>query len=142
MRQESSSETRPRTADGRRFWLDDSGWPILVVTLPPAPSDEEVLAYLKQLGTYRKRHQPYALLVDATYATSFSPRQRKMQADHIREGLPITRIYLKGIAYVAQSALKRGVITAIHWLVEPPAPHEVFATKAEAEMWLADRLRG
>lgn len=139
--------TRPRSADGPlpvspRFWLDDSSWPMLVVTLPPTPTDEDLVAYLKQLGTYRQRRQPYVLLIDATYAMSFSPRQRKLQAEHVRQGLPITRIYLKGIAYVAQSAIKRGMITALHWLVTPPAPHDVFATRAQAEPWLMQRLAG
>ncbi len=131
----------PRSAAGPRFWLDDSLWPLLVVTLPPTPSDEALAAYLKQLGAYRQRRQPYALLIDATYAMNFSPRQRKMQSEHIRQGLPITRIYLKGIAYVAQSAFKRGIITALHWLVTPPAPHAVFASRVEAEAWLWERLR-
>jgi hypothetical protein len=121
--------------------LDDSRWPMLVVTLPPSPKDEEVVAYLKHLGGYRQRREPYTLLVDTTHALSFSARQRRLQSDHVREGLPITRIYLKGIAYVAESAFKRGVITAIHWLVKLPAPHEVFATKAEAEAWLSARLK-
>jgi hypothetical protein len=141
MRTDHSGGTRPQTAEPPRFWLDDSLWPMLVLTLPPSPKDEEVAAYLKHLGTYRQRREPYALLVDTTHSLSFSARQRKMQSDHVRDGLPITRIYLKGIAYVAESTFKRGVITAIHWLVKPPAPHEVFSTKAEAAAWLEARLK-
>lgn len=140
VRDQSSGAPGETATTSPKYWLDDSRWPLLVVTLPPSPRDEDLIAYLKQLGTYRQRRLPYVLLVDATHALSFSARQRKLQSDHIRDGLPITRLYLKGIAYVAESNFKRGVITALHWLVEPPAPHRVFATKVEAEAWLETRL--
>lgn len=122
--------------------MDDSAWPILKVTLPPYPTDEEMTQYLKLLESYRNRRQPYALLIDLTYGKAFSPRQRKMQADYIREGLPISRIYLKAIGYVAESAMKRGAITAIHWLVKPASPSRIFPTRAEAEAWLRELLNG
>lgn len=137
---ESIAPTSQESLAQVRTWFDDKAWPLLKITLPPEPSDEEAVQYLKLLKGYRERREPYCILLDLSRATSFSPRQRKMQADHIREGLPITRIYLKGIAFVAESALKRGMITAIYWLVKPSAPHEIFPTKKEAEAWLRLRL--
>lgn len=121
-------------------WFDDSAWPILKVRLPPYPSDDDLAHYFQLLASFRNRREPYGLLMDVTYARYFSPRQRKMQAEYIREGLPISRIYLKGIAYVAETALKRGAITAIYWLVPPASPYQIFAQRTEAERWLVERL--
>ena len=127
-------------ASSARSWVDDTSWPILKVTLPPYPTDDEIAQYLKILESYRNRRQPYALLIDLTHGRAFSPRQRKMQADYIREGLPISQIYLKGIGYVAESAMKRGAITAIYWLVKPASPSRIFPTRTEALDWLRLQL--
>jgi hypothetical protein len=121
-------------------WFDDSSWPILKVRLPPYPSDEDLTHYFQLLASYRNRRQPYGLLMDVTHARSFSPTQRRMQAEYIRDGLPLSRIYLKAIAYVAETALKRGAITAIYWLVPPASPYQIFGQRAEADRWLAGQL--
>jgi hypothetical protein len=123
-----------------RQWVDDSAWPLLRVMLPPTQSDADVLEYLELLRSYRSRRQPYAILLDTSRSLGFSATQRKLQGEYIREGRAVTKITLRAIAFVADSALRRGALTAIFWIATPPAPHQIFARAADAEVWLRTRL--
>lgn len=120
--------------------IDSSRWPLLLVRLPPTATDEEVQAYLDQLRTFRERREPYAVIVEASASQGFSARQRKMQADYIESGIQTSRIYLKAFAFVARSALQRGMMTAILWMKPPEWPNRIFSTTGEAIAWASELL--
>jgi hypothetical protein len=123
-----------------RIRIDESTWPILVVTLPEQASDDEVGAYLTELGGFRARRTDFALIVDASDSRGFSAKQRQMQAEYIEAGIDISRRHLKAFAFVARSAPQRGVLTAIFWLGRPAWPHRVFASVSDARVWCEEKL--
>jgi hypothetical protein len=120
--------------------VDTSGWPVVVVHLPAAVSDEEVQLYLEALRVLRERREPYALIVDANRSRGFSARQRQMQADYIQSGIEMSRRYLKAFAFVAESPMQRGMLTAIFWIRRPEWPHGVFRTLMDADAWARSLL--
>ncbi len=120
--------------------VDAGAWPILVVTLPSAVTDDELRSYLEQLGAHRGRGQDYAIIVDANLSRGFSAKQRQMQADYIAAGLELTKRHLKAFAFVARSPMQRGMLTAVFWLGPPAWPHRVFSTLDEAKHWCSTML--
>lgn len=118
-----------------RIVVDRSRWPIVRVRLPPVATDEEVQHYLDELAELRARREPYALVVIADESRGFSAKQRQMQADYIASGMDLSRRYLRGFAFVAASAMQRGMLTAIFWLRPPEWPHRVFRSVEEASVW-------
>lgn len=115
--------------------VNSERWPLVNVRLPEQASDAEVQAYLDELRLLRERREPYALIVDANRSRGFSARQRQMQADYIASGIDLSRRYLRAFAFVAESAMQRGMLTAIFWLRRPEWPHRVCRTIEEAEAW-------
>lgn len=49
---------------------------------------------------------------------------------------PTARKLVVGYAVVIDSKLMAGVVTAVLWLMRPPAPMRVFSNLADAEAWL------
>jgi hypothetical protein len=121
-------------------WFDDSDWPLLRVTFPGTQTDAELKDYFQLLRGYRNRRVRYAVMLDGNQSLGFSPQQRKMHADYLKEGLAIPQHAPVAIAFVAGSPLRRGVLTAVFWFVKPSSPYEIFETTGEAERWLKDRL--
>jgi hypothetical protein len=74
-------------------------------------SDDEVLACLDELRALRGRCERYAIVVDRRRSAGSSARRRELQADYVREGLPLSTRYLVGLAFVTESALHRGALT-------------------------------
>ncbi|NLE89202.1 MAG: hypothetical protein GX607_22690 [Myxococcales bacterium] len=119
-----------------RILVDSSRWPLVRVRLPPSATDEEVQQYLDELGELRARREPYGLIIIADESRGFTAKQRQMQADYIASGADLSRKYLKAFAFVAESAMQRGMLTAIFWLRAPEWPHRVFRTVEEASVWV------
>ena len=121
------------TAGGFRF--NDDDWPILRVIAPAQQSDDDFSAYLKQLATYRRRNEPYAIIYDIRPGRGLSAKQRRMQSDYIKESISL-RITLKAFAAITRSGVQRGALTAIFWLSGSPWPRKVFTSESEAEQWV------
>ena len=58
-----------------------------------------------------------------------------MKANHDKSAA-----YCAGYAFVIDSAVVRGILTAILWLAPMPAPHVVVSTVEEGERWLREKL--
>ena len=125
-----------------RILVDSSRWPIVRVRLPPVATDDEVQRYLDELGELRARREPYALVMIADESRGFNAKQRQMQADYIASGMDLSRKYLKAFAFVAESAMQRGMLTAVFWLRPPEWPHRVFRTVEEASVWARTLVEG
>ena len=120
--------------------VDATQWPLVFVTLPAEAADEDVRRYLGQLRLLRERRQAYALVIDANRSRGFTAPQRQMQAEYIASGVELSRKYLKALAFVASSAMQRGMLTAVFWLRRPESPYRVFSTRTEAQAWATTML--
>jgi len=121
--------------------VNDSGFPLIVVTFEGAVEDHEFDRYLARLDTLWQRQTRSVIVLDATHAARTPATQRQKQAEWLKENHALLRAYSAGTAFVIDSPLVRGGLTAILWLQPLPTPHVVVATLAEAERWARARLQ-
>lgn len=114
--------------------IDDSRWPIVVVTPPRRVTDDQMRTHLATFAELqRDRGGPHILVLDLRRCEKISPRQREM----IAERMPTATDHRAclGLAMVFTSTLTRGILTAIFWLRRPPYPTKIFSELAPALDW-------
>jgi hypothetical protein len=122
------------------FTLNFGTLPILEVTYVGTIDDATFQRYLDDLASVLSVRQPYVLLADATRSGAPTAKQRRMQADLIREHFAGFERYCAGAAFVIESALIRGALTAILWAQKLPYEHTVVGTREDALAWLTPRV--
>jgi hypothetical protein len=120
--------------------LDRSQFPLVIVRFRGEMVGNEFENYLTQLDEVYARRERFALVLDAIGGPAPSAKQRKLQADWMRERSDLIREYNAGTAFVLDSMLLRGSLTAILWLQPLPCPHFVCASQSEAVTWALSRL--
>ena len=121
--------------------FDDSQWPLLVVSVSGAPSDEEFEEYLASYDAFLGRGQKYAIIYETRPdAPMFSVGHARKQAKWIAEHDEEIRRLCVGIAFVLPAPVLRGVLRFILGIQDIPAPYKVFRDMAEATPWLDDRM--
>lgn len=122
--------------------IDLSRQPLFVVTFDGVSTDAEFRAYLDETTRIMiTRKSPTVTIVDSRGSSRVPPSQRKMQADWINQYSNLLAKWSLGTAFVIDSPLVRGALTAIFWLQRLPMEYVVVGTRAEAERWAAERLR-
>ena len=122
--------------------FDDGSWPVVKITYDKQVDEDEFEELLDRVAATQARAlgegRQIALIYDASKGYSASARIRKRQAQWIEEHKDATRVACAGIAFVIDSVVVRGVLTAILWMSELNAPHKVFATSEAANAWALD----
>ena len=125
-----------RDFDGLHILTDH--WPVIVLDFPgkllPDAALRDGLAYvtglLEEAG---KSHERTYSIADLTHlALMAPPSQRRIVAEWLSRTLLLQKLVNLGIAVVAPSAIFRGLVTAIYWLVQPPVPSLCVATRTAA----------
>ena len=119
--------------------------PLIVVRFTGAPTDAEFRDYLavleRNLEDSIARGVTTAVAIDASdQPNAISAAQRRTQADWIRSHYQSLTIGCAGTAFVAPTAILRGIITAVFWMQRLPYPYAVVSTLSEAEAWCAGQL--
>jgi len=127
--------------------VSSTRFPLLVVDFIGRPNDTQFSCYLNAMDAHIARclaeGKHSVVLVDTLNATSpVSASQRKMQAEWMEKSFARSKETMRGMVFVIDSMLVRGVLTAILWLQKMPCEHAVFGTRSEAEAWALDQLRG
>lgn len=133
-----STTTSPRR---RAREIDESRWPLVIVTFHGAATDEEYEVYLKDRTTLLLRREMHAVLLDASACGPMPPSQRKLQAEWQRQQADLGREYTLGTAFLFTSPMVRGILTAVLWLQPLSYPHHVASTWLDAERWAIERIR-
>lgn len=122
------------------FRIDDSQMPLVRVTYDGEITDDEFRRHLDEYAALVRRGRRYGAVFDATRAARPSATQRRMMAEFInaREA-ELSRVCVGG-AFVIDSPLIRGAMTAILWVASMPFPHTVVSSEAEALGWVRGRL--
>ncbi len=120
--------------------LDFGTLPIFEISYVGTVDDATFQRYLDDLVSVLSMRQPYVLLADATGSGAPTAKQRRMQADLIREHEAGFARYCSGAAFVIESALIRGALTAILWAQKLPYDHTVVRTRQEGLVWLKAKL--
>ncbi len=123
--------------------VDVSFMPIFMVHYGGLVSDEAFKDYLAQVERtlYAADARPRVIIHDARAAGHNPPTQRKLQAEWLKKHDARLREITLGSVFVIDSALVRGILTAILWLQPLAMPHEVCGTVEEALDWSAKRLK-
>jgi hypothetical protein len=114
--------------------------PLLRVNYVGTVNDQSFQDYINDLAAVAKIGRPYLLLADATDAGVPSAKQRMMQTQAIKEYRSLFASVCKGAAFVIDSMMVRGALTAMLWVQPLPYDHIVVATVREAEEWLQKQL--
>lgn len=88
----------------------------------------------------RTREEPFVALIDLDGAQNPTGEERQELVRMWQDFAAPMEGKLVAIAYVVTSRFMRGVLQIFSWFQGPPAPSRVFATKAEAELWLEINL--
>lgn len=116
-------------------------FPLLVTIGSSAPDEIESMA--KGFERYFERGERYALISWAPPGVAMpDAKQRKRIADWANEPRvrEISARLCVGSTVVVDSALTRGVMTALMWLWKPASPLELASSPREAIDWCLDRL--
>lgn len=119
-----------------RFTVDSSEWPFVRVTYVDSVDDDAFERYVQEQAALLERREPYVILFDARRSGMPTAKQRQRMARYMKENDSALRRYCRRGAFVIESPLIRGALTAILWLQPLPFAHEVFATVEEAERFL------
>jgi hypothetical protein len=123
------------------YAFTDSKWPIVICEPIGVSTDGDIDEYIRTNEQAVARHEPHFVIVDARQGESMAAVHRRRVADWVTQNEPALRAYRVGLAFVSESALLRGVLTAIYWVRRPPYPTAWFRTLQEAEDWGNELLR-
>lgn len=130
--------------DPNRIDLDISR-NLVIATFFGAPDDAAYEHYLgllaDNLRNVLRQSTKTTMILDTTHAPiPASAKCRQMQASWLRTHHEELRLGCVGTAFVFQSTLVRGAVTAVLWLQSLPYDYTLVATRAEAETWCAKQL--
>lgn len=122
--------------------IDQSHWPVLVVTPPPSVTDEALQQNFDDFqGILRERPGPYACVVDLRVSRGLTPKQRRMITDSITDVEAVQdRSPCMGFAMVFSSRALQRILTAIFWVRRPSYPIKVFVRIDDAFEWARERV--
>ena len=80
---------------------------------------------------------PVSILFDLTQLSKSDSRNRQIAAEYLKRESVMVRSKVLGAAFVTESSVLRGAITAIGWLGKFPIPTKTFDAFGPAESWLA-----
>lgn len=120
-----------------RIEIDDSRWPLVVFTVPEIMTAEDIDFHFEAIERRLFVRGRYASVMDArltdpSHFTADLRRHAAAKYDQYKERFSVKLI---SEAYVLESSLQRGVLTAIRWLAPAPWATKNFSSLDEALPW-------
>ena len=122
--------------------IDKQVWPLVMVSFPPGKITNRAFeTYLNNLDELFLTGIQYVTVTDSTLLrTSINAEQWAMLDRWIgKNASQIARLSF-GNAIVVNSALIRGVLTALYWVKKPPNPHKVVNSVQAGITWGISQL--
>lgn len=128
--------------DPRRFTIDVSRWPLVIITQHVAQlSDEERIATLDETDrVLEARTGRYGLVLDNRKAEPPSAKQRAVIGEYGVRSAERVRTRCVATALVVSTEVMRSMITAVQWKTGKQENLEVFDELAMALAWTQHRL--
>jgi hypothetical protein len=118
---------------------DESQWPIVLCRPSGNSTDEDIVTYIAAHGAALRRG-PHVTIVDARGGQSMEAKHRRQITDWIKANAAELRLNRLGAAFVSDSVVVRGILTALYWVAPPPYPYQIFKTMNEALAWSHARM--
>jgi hypothetical protein len=121
--------------------MDLGRWPVAVAVFPADVTPEGLDSHFDDIARLLDRGEPFAVAIDMRASAMATAKLRAQAARRLREAYRhANRDKLVAVAHVVDSALVRGLLTAVYWLAPPPFVTEVFPDQAAALLWLRTKL--
>jgi hypothetical protein len=120
--------------------IDETTWPIVVVTFADSMSGDEIYGYFDRLRALLKRRERFAVVLDARRIGGVDAVRRKQHGDFLASIDGLDR-FVAAAALVVDEEMQRGLLTAIFWFHKPRFPIERFEGLGEAMLWARERVR-
>lgn len=104
------------------------------VTFAESVADDDIEALFASVREVFRARRRVVLLVDASNS-GLSASQRKLLIGLMREHEDEFRRWVQDSALVVRSALARGTLTALLWMMKPPYEQKVFSSLDDALSW-------
>lgn len=115
--------------------------PIYRLTYPESPDEAEVVARNAEIHAwYQSLDHRIAWVVDCSKLIHASPTVRHHQTQHLKRIEPYAARWDICDAFVIQSGLVRGYMTAVFWFAPPPYEYQTFATIPPAMAWVRAKM--
>jgi hypothetical protein len=100
-------------------------------------NEDTIASFVEHVKRVASGHRPGLLVLDMAHDISApNPLQRKLITDAVNDGTG--KDFIAAHAVVSNSAIARGVLTAVNWFVTSrPYAERVFSNPREALTWLA-----
>jgi len=121
--------------------LDDSQWPLLLVTFSGTSSAQDFDVYLSQLSAALGRGEKYLCILDSSQSAAPTLEQRQRLVQWVQRNESALRQRSIGSAYVITSPFVRLAMNIMYQLKPPPMPHVIVADIKVARAWAAGRFR-
>lgn len=123
-------------------WVNSLRSPIYEVTFPKSPSQEDFRGYFRAIESWSKGvTQRVVWLMDGSQVTGVTASQRAEFAAFLQRMHAFDQRQSHATALVLNSALVRGIVTAVFWLHRPPYMTHVCESLEEARAWASTRAR-
>lgn len=122
-------------------WVDETDAPIYVLRFPSEASDDELEIYYRALEAfYRGLDHPIGWVVELGNVLKQTASQRRIVSEQVTKLAVYERKWVCGMGIVANSAVTRGIITAVFWVSKPGCPYQVFKDSHPARLWVQQRF--
>ena len=119
--------------------IDDSNWPIMIVTPPLRVSDQQMQDFLvRHRALEHERNEDYVLVLDLRGTGKLTGEQREMMTEGMAKTEDDTPC--RALAMIFESQVLRGILSMMFWVRKPPYPTKVFATPEDAFPWVRQTL--
>ena len=124
------------------FRIDESRWPLVVVTYPPIVTMDEYRDLFRRYAAMSRRKQKIGYLIDmrAFNPLMASASVRKAAADTFAEHREVLLRATACEARVVANSLTSGILTAFDWLTGQKWPCANFTKVPDAEQWITLKL--
>jgi len=120
------------------YRFDETRWPLVTIESPGGRDPESIDqdSFYAEFHRFRARDERAFFIHDLRGVQRMDAARRRRFVEWAKLHSPTARKLVVGYAVVVDSNLMAGVVTAVLWLMRPPAPMRVFSRPADAEAWL------
>jgi hypothetical protein len=122
--------------------IDDSHWPLLVMTFVGEPTLQQQEAHLARVSTYLRRDEQFVSILDTRRERMMTAEHRRRLAEFLKEHDALLRTQVLGCASVITSPIMQLAASIVLHLKPLPFPYFTTRSLPEAGLWAATRLEG
>lgn len=123
---------------GNPYVADYSEWPLVTINSPT--SSVRIESFFDIVDTAMSRGTQFGIVHDIRGMPGLDAVQRKQFADYIEQKEGQLRDLIVGHAVVVDSAVERGIVTAVLWIRPAPFAVKVFTNERKAKEWIVGQL--